>query len=111
MVGVMTVKENILFSANMRLPIHMPYEEKLKRVDHAIEMCGLTKVANTRIGTVFLRGACALFVVVVVVCQFLDCSGANRTRNRHRKLTDSKIKLQQASLVGSVDAHPWPWRW
>eukprot|EP00300_Choanocystis_sp_HF-7_P017380 c19713_g1_i1.p1 GENE.c19713_g1_i1~~c19713_g1_i1.p1 ORF type:complete len:659 (+),score=154.82 c19713_g1_i1:59-1978(+) len=56
MVGVLTVKENILFSANMRLPFSMSHEEKLARVNHAIEACGLTKVANTRIGTFFLRG-------------------------------------------------------
>ena len=48
--GTLTVKENIMFSANMRLSAEIPKEEKERRVDETIEELGLTQVANHKVG-------------------------------------------------------------
>ena len=45
-IGTLTVKENIMFSANMRLSADIPHEEKERRVDETINELGLSHVAN-----------------------------------------------------------------
>jgi len=47
--GTLTVRENLMFSANLRLPETMTNEEKSDRVDEAIEELGLDKCANTKV--------------------------------------------------------------
>ncbi|XP_071829125.1 broad substrate specificity ATP-binding cassette transporter ABCG2-like [Apostichopus japonicus] len=54
--GTLTVRENLEFSASLRLPRSVSKEEKSKRVDDIIEELGLTKCAETKIGTQFIRG-------------------------------------------------------
>ena len=54
--GVLTVRENLTYSALLRLPPEMSYDQKMARVDHVIDELGLRKVANTKIGNVFFRG-------------------------------------------------------
>ncbi|KAJ0050965.1 hypothetical protein NL108_011325 [Boleophthalmus pectinirostris] len=55
--GTLSVKENLLFSANLRLdPSQHSTKEKKSRVDAIIQDLGLTDCANTKIGTEFLRG-------------------------------------------------------
>ena len=54
--GVLTVKENLMYSALLRLPEAMPLSEKESRVEEVIDELGLRKVANTKIGNVFFRG-------------------------------------------------------
>src|SRR3989338_8567947 len=54
--GVLTVRENLSYSALLRLPPEMNYEKKMARVDYVIDDLGLRKVANTKIGNVFFRG-------------------------------------------------------
>ncbi|CAF1485118.1 unnamed protein product [Adineta steineri] len=54
--GVLTVRENIAFSANLRLPCSMTRTERLERVEKVIEQLGLKECANTRMGTEFQRG-------------------------------------------------------
>nr|XP_020444708.1 ATP-binding cassette sub-family G member 2-like [Monopterus albus] len=57
LMGTLTVRENLLFSANLRLnPKHHSATEKHSRVDAVIQELGLTDCANTKIGTEFLRG-------------------------------------------------------
>ena len=51
--GTLTVRENIMFSANLRLPQTMSDEEKRDRVDEAIEDLGLAKCADTKVGIVW----------------------------------------------------------
>ncbi|KAJ3394467.1 hypothetical protein HDU84_008463 [Entophlyctis sp. JEL0112] len=46
----LTVRETLLFSANLRLPEAMSKKEKSERVDQVISTLGLTHVANSRIG-------------------------------------------------------------
>ena len=51
--GTLTVRENIMFSANLRLPQTMSDEEKRDRVDEAIEDLGLAKCADTKVGIIW----------------------------------------------------------
>ncbi|KAL2643287.1 hypothetical protein R1flu_010874 [Riccia fluitans] len=52
----LTVMETLLYSARLRLPTTVPYEEKLARVKSVIEELGLSHVATTRIGNESMRG-------------------------------------------------------
>lgn len=54
--GTLTVRENILFSANVRLPSEISYDERKERVERIIQELGLVSCADTRVGTEFLRG-------------------------------------------------------
>lgn len=54
--GVLTVRENLMYSALLRLPESMSRSEKSARVEEVIDELGLRKVANTKIGNVFFRG-------------------------------------------------------
>eukprot|EP01095_Lingulamoeba_sp_RSL-Kostka_P006419 TRINITY_DN200_c0_g1_i3.p1 TRINITY_DN200_c0_g1~~TRINITY_DN200_c0_g1_i3.p1 ORF type:complete len:633 (+),score=155.33 TRINITY_DN200_c0_g1_i3:30-1928(+) len=55
-VGNLTVKENLMFYANLQLPNSISKEQKEKRVKDIIEELGLTGVTNERVGTQFRRG-------------------------------------------------------
>ncbi|XP_062243011.1 broad substrate specificity ATP-binding cassette transporter ABCG2d [Platichthys flesus] len=54
--GTLTVRENLRFSAALRLPSSVPQSEKEARVNHLITELGLTKVADSKVGTQMLRG-------------------------------------------------------
>ncbi|XP_047220335.1 broad substrate specificity ATP-binding cassette transporter ABCG2b isoform X2 [Girardinichthys multiradiatus] len=55
--GTLSVRENLLFSANLRLnPKHYSSADKQKRVNSILQDLGLVDCANTKIGTEFLRG-------------------------------------------------------
>eukprot|EP00731_Ephydatia_muelleri_P018504 Em0011g544a len=54
--GTLTVRENLNFSAALRLPSSMSYRERKQRVEKVILELGLTACADTKIGTEFLRG-------------------------------------------------------
>ncbi|KAM4750417.1 broad substrate specificity ATP-binding cassette transporter ABCG2b [Anableps anableps] len=55
--GTLSVRENLLFSANLRLnPKHYSSADKQKRVNSILQDLGLEDCANTKIGTEFLRG-------------------------------------------------------
>uniref|UniRef100_A0A8C4NPY2 ABC transporter domain-containing protein n=1 Tax=Dicentrarchus labrax TaxID=13489 RepID=A0A8C4NPY2_DICLA len=57
LMGTLSVRENLLFSANLRLkPQHHSSTDKKQRVDAIIQDLGLTDCADTKIGTEFLRG-------------------------------------------------------
>ena len=47
--GTLTVRENLAFSANLRLPNTITDEEKRKRVEDVIQELGLQDCANTRV--------------------------------------------------------------
>eukprot|EP00281_Chroomonas_sp_CCMP1168_P034077 CAMPEP_0206242146 /NCGR_PEP_ID=MMETSP0047_2-20121206/16896_1 /ASSEMBLY_ACC=CAM_ASM_000192 /TAXON_ID=195065 /ORGANISM="Chroomonas mesostigmatica_cf, Strain CCMP1168" /LENGTH=227 /DNA_ID=CAMNT_0053667135 /DNA_START=1 /DNA_END=681 /DNA_ORIENTATION=+ len=53
---VMGTLENLMFSAQLRLPSHVSYEERAKRVQSIIEELGLSKVAESKVGNEFVRG-------------------------------------------------------
>ena len=47
--GMLTVRENIAFSAALRLPNSVSNKEKSQRVSELIEDLGLTKCADTKV--------------------------------------------------------------
>ncbi|XP_003414134.1 broad substrate specificity ATP-binding cassette transporter ABCG2 isoform X1 [Loxodonta africana] len=54
--GTLTVRENLQFSAALRLPTTMKNHEKNERVNMIIQELGLEKVADSKVGTQFIRG-------------------------------------------------------
>ncbi|XP_061439037.1 broad substrate specificity ATP-binding cassette transporter ABCG2-like isoform X1 [Rhineura floridana] len=54
--GTLTVRENFQFSAALRLPKTVREQEKKERVDQILKELGLTKVADSKVGTQFIRG-------------------------------------------------------
>ncbi|XP_067393533.1 broad substrate specificity ATP-binding cassette transporter ABCG2-like isoform X2 [Emydura macquarii macquarii] len=54
--GTMTVRENLLFSAALRLPSSISFKEKEERVTQIISELGLSKVADSKVGTELIRG-------------------------------------------------------
>ncbi|KAL8186748.1 UNVERIFIED_CONTAM: hypothetical protein K2H54_007123 [Gekko kuhli] len=52
----MTVRENLLFSAALRLPSSISFQEKEERVTQIISELGLSKVADVKVGTELIRG-------------------------------------------------------
>lgn len=54
--GTLTVRENLMFSANLRLSSDVSLTERENRVEKVIDELGLKSCADTRIGTEFLRG-------------------------------------------------------
>ena len=47
--ATLTVRENLMFSANLRLPSSISEEEREERVDDIIAELGLKDCANTRV--------------------------------------------------------------
>ena len=47
--GTLTVRENLYFSAALRLPSSMTWKEKRIRVKKIIDELGLTSCANTKV--------------------------------------------------------------
>ncbi|NWQ80714.1 ABCG2 protein, partial [Columbina picui] len=54
--GTLTVRENLKFSAALRLPKSVKEQEKNERVNQVIKELGLSKVADAKVGTQFTRG-------------------------------------------------------
>ena len=47
--GTLSVRENLYFSAALRLPFHVPWKEKRRRVNKLINELGLTDCAQTKV--------------------------------------------------------------
>ncbi|XP_065906229.1 broad substrate specificity ATP-binding cassette transporter ABCG2-like [Dysidea avara] len=54
--GTLTVRENIAFSAALRLPSTYTRRDRRQKVDLVIKELGLTHVADSKIGTEYIRG-------------------------------------------------------
>ncbi|XP_043086162.1 broad substrate specificity ATP-binding cassette transporter ABCG2-like [Puntigrus tetrazona] len=54
--GTLTVRENLRFSAALRLPKSISQQEKDDRVQKLLNDLGLSKVADSRVGTELIRG-------------------------------------------------------
>ncbi|NXG86952.1 ABCG2 protein, partial [Stercorarius parasiticus] len=54
--GTLSVRENLKFSAALRLPKSVKEQEKNERVNQIISELGLSKVADSKVGTQFTRG-------------------------------------------------------
>ncbi|KAI6650413.1 ATP-binding cassette sub-family G member 2 isoform X2 [Oopsacas minuta] len=53
---MMSIRESIYFSANLRLPSHVSSKEKAIRVQEVIDLLGLTSISESRIGNAYIRG-------------------------------------------------------
>jgi len=49
--GTLSVKENLHFSAALRLPSKTTWQQRKERVDKVISELGLQNCANTKVGT------------------------------------------------------------
>ncbi|UJR24857.1 hypothetical protein I4U23_006226 [Adineta vaga] len=54
--GTLTIRENLMFSANVRLQRSKTISQRIELVNKIIRDLGLERCADTRIGTHFLRG-------------------------------------------------------
>ena len=54
--GTLTVQENLMFSANVRLSTQLSFQSKMDIVNEVIAQLGLEKCADTMVGTDFKRG-------------------------------------------------------
>lgn len=54
--GTLTVRENLMFSANVRLSNDVTNEDRRARVEQIIVDLGLQGCAETKVGTEFVRG-------------------------------------------------------
>ncbi|KAH9519810.1 ATP-binding cassette sub- G member 2 [Bulinus truncatus] len=54
--GTLTVRENFEFSATLRLPSSVKKQERKERIDQIIYELGLTEVADSKVGTDYIRG-------------------------------------------------------
>uniref|UniRef100_A0A8C1XXS2 ATP-binding cassette, sub-family G (WHITE), member 2a n=1 Tax=Cyprinus carpio TaxID=7962 RepID=A0A8C1XXS2_CYPCA len=54
--GTLTVRENLRFSAALRLPKSICQQEKDEKIEKLIQELGLSKVADSRVGTQLIRG-------------------------------------------------------
>ncbi|MEQ2196308.1 ATP-binding cassette sub- G member 2, partial [Xenoophorus captivus] len=54
--GTLTVRQNLSFSAALRLPTAVPQSEKEARVNNLIRELCLTKVADSKVGSQMTRG-------------------------------------------------------
>ncbi|XP_070587083.1 broad substrate specificity ATP-binding cassette transporter ABCG2-like isoform X2 [Erythrolamprus reginae] len=54
--GTLTVRENLQFSAALRLPKTVKTHEKEERINQILKELGLTEVADSKVGTQFIRG-------------------------------------------------------
>ena len=52
----LTVRETLTYSALLRLPANLTYNEKLARVEEVLSDLGLRNVANTKVGGGYVRG-------------------------------------------------------
>ena len=66
--GMLTVRENIAFSAALRLPSSVSKKEKSQRVSELIEDLGLTKCADTK---VCVKITLKYVLVSLHICNFL----------------------------------------
>jgi len=56
MLPTLTVQETIIYAAELRLPNHIPYDVKMRRVADVMQELGLMHIAHQRIGDSITRG-------------------------------------------------------
>ncbi|TIA96745.1 hypothetical protein E3P94_03097 [Wallemia ichthyophaga] len=56
LIGVLTVRETVVFAAKLSLPKSISKAEMLKRVDLTMESLGISEIANMRVGSPIQRG-------------------------------------------------------
>ena len=95
--ALLTVRENIYFSASLRLPSSMSREEKTEKVDKLIDELGLSKVANSK---VCLCLSCQILIIKVLVhASRLDLRASRLDSRASRPdLRASRLNLRESRL-------------
>ena len=95
--ALLTVRENIYFSASLRLPSSMSREEKTEKVDKLIDELGLSKVANSK---VCLCLSCQILIIKVLVHASRPDLRASRLNLRESRLDlrASRLDLRASRL-------------
>lgn len=50
--GTLSIRENLYFSAALRLPSKMTHKERKKRVDKVVQELGLENVENSKVNSI-----------------------------------------------------------
>ncbi|KNC81484.1 hypothetical protein SARC_06193 [Sphaeroforma arctica JP610] len=112
--GTLTVRENLMFSANLRLPNDMARADRKARVQNVIEELGLLKVADNRIGTRLLRGisggerkrvCIGMELVKMPTCLFLDEPTTGLDANTSENLMKTLKELTTKGVTVVVSIH------
>ena len=69
--GTLTVRENLMFSANLRLPSSLSKKDKRQRVEETLQELGLTSCADTKVSHIYLRRGGYLLVGFHCVCMYV----------------------------------------
>jgi hypothetical protein len=73
--GTLSVRENFMFSANLRLPKKIGHKEKLQRVEDTIRELGLVKCADSKV---------KMSMSHCTVCRYsFDCCIESISNNSH----------------------------
>lgn len=56
LMSTMSVREALLFSANLKLPSHFPYKEKMERIERILIDLNISHIADSQIGGYLNRG-------------------------------------------------------
>ncbi|XP_062992311.1 broad substrate specificity ATP-binding cassette transporter ABCG2-like [Elgaria multicarinata webbii] len=111
--GTLTVRENLMFSAALRLPLTMDYQEKRERVEQIIMELDLSKVADSKVGTYFTRGvsggerkrtSIGLELITHPVVLFLDepTTGLDASTANAVLILLKKMSLQGKTIIFSI---------
>ncbi|KAL3309149.1 ATP-binding cassette sub- G member 2 [Cichlidogyrus casuarinus] len=86
--GTLTVRENLFFSAALRLPSTVKQEERKEKIEDVIDELGLAHVADSKIGTELIRGV----------------SGGERKRTNigMELITDPKVLFLDEPTTGQI---------
>ncbi|ESO01062.1 hypothetical protein HELRODRAFT_82208, partial [Helobdella robusta] len=111
--SMLTVKENVMFSANLRIHEPMTLKQKDNLVDETLQELGLTKCANTKIGNSFTRGisggerkrtSIAMEIITSSRILFLDepTSGLDASTAHSVMLTLKSLALKGMTVIMSI---------
>jgi ABC-type multidrug transport system ATPase subunit/ABC-type multidrug transport system permease subunit len=104
LIGTLTVKETLINAALLRLPKNMSYEDKMKRVDRALEVLGLRHIQDNRIGTQMARGvsggerrrvSIAVELISSPPIMFLDEPTSGLDAKNSQSVCDTLIELKR----------------
>ena len=70
MLGTLTVRENLQFSAALRLPSHTTLKQRRERVEKVIKELGLQSCAGTKVNTNKADWTCGFFIIYLARGQF-----------------------------------------
>ena len=70
--GTLTVRENLMFSASLRLPSNFGKHDRLQRVEMIINDLGLNKVADSKVDGQFIL--CCIVIIISRNIETLDGS-------------------------------------